>query len=617
MSRPPKERSLEEGSRLRRLRLIPLLCILLPCGGCSRTSGPAPAPARRPDILLISIDTLRADHLGAYGYPRDTSPFVDTLAARGEVFTNAVVPLPATDPSHASLLTSLHPLQHGVLANAMPLPDEVETIAEVLQRAGYFTMGAVAVAHLGRAYHFDQGFQLFGDQWDATAPLNNEHARSADDVNRDVFRMLGSYAKQRRGQPFFLFVHYFDVHRPYVRHKEYFIPQPVPAQAMPPSPWPWLAGLINHYDSEIRYVDDHISQLRERLNELGLGDNLLTCVTADHGEQLWEHGHVGGHADVYRETVRVPLIVEGPGITPGRIDETVSSMDTAVSLLERAGLAFSHKVVGKPILRGRWRELRRGGTGRPLLIVGHAVYTRSVGVIRDAMWYIRNLDSSYREVLEEDASGRPGSDLAPQLRPVPPLRRERRGVVFAAPVPLLPGKLRPVYVTAEVRTAQPACAAEVTLRIEPRLSYFARPIVAKGDTLIHYPAASQDTTSLFVRPEKCVAGVSLGAREFDEFARYRASRAGALEELETGLWRSFKTERKTRTGDELYDVSTDPGMLKNLRGAPELEAVAKQLDAEVDRLWAEHLRETYGREAAGTRYTKEQEEELKALGYIQ
>lgn len=614
MSRPPKERSLEEGSRLRRLRLIPLLCILLPCGACSRASGPAPAPKRRPDILLISIDTLRADHLAAYGYARETSPFLDTLAAGGEVFTNAVVPLPATDPSHASLLTSLHPLQHGVLANAMPLPDDVETIAEVLQRAGYFTMGAVAVAHLGRAYHFDQGFQLFGDHWDETAPLNSVHARSAADVNQDVFRMLGSYAKQRRGQPFFLFVHYFDVHRPYVRHKEYFIPEPVPEQALPPSPYPWLAGMINHYDSEIRYVDDHIGQLRERLNKLQLGDNLLTCVTADHGEQLWEHGHVGGHADVYRETVRVPLIFNGPGIEPGRTEETVSSMDTAVSLLERAGLAFSHTVVGKPILGGRWRDLRRGGTGRPLLIVGHAVYTRSVGVIRDALWYIRNLDSGYREVLQEENAE---PDPAKGLSAVTPLRREKRGMVFAAPVPLLPGRLRPVYVTAEIRTTQPACAAEVTLRIEPRLAYFSRPLVAKGKLRIHYPAASQDTTSLFVRPEKCVAGVALGVREFDDFARYRASRGDALEELETGLWRAFKSERKARTGDELYDVSTDPGMLENLRAAPDREAALKQLDAEVDRLYAEHLREAYGREAAGTRYTKEQEEELKALGYIQ
>ena len=614
MSRPPKERSLEEGSRLRRLRFIPLLFILLSCGACSRSSGPAAAPARRPDILLISIDTLRADHLGTYGYPRETSPFLDALAARGEVFTNAVVPLPATDPSHASLLTSLHPLQHGVMANALPLPDEVETIAEVLQRAGYFTMGAVAVAHLGRAYHFDQGFQLFGDRWDETAPSNDKHARSADDVNADVFRMLDSYARQRRGQPFFLFVHYFDVHRPYVGHKEYVIPQPVPAEALPPSPWPWLPRMIDHYDSEIRYVDDHIRQLHDRLGTLKLADNLLMCVTADHGEQLWEHGHVGGHADVYRETVRVPLIIDGPGIRPRRTDETVSSMDTAVSLLQRAGLKFSHEVVGKPILDGRWRDLRRGGIGRAMLILGHPVYTRSVEVIRDALWYIRNLDSNYREVLEEPGTN---PDLVKDLHAVSPLRREGKGVVFTAPAPLLPGKLRPVYVTAEIRTTQRACAAKVMLRIEPRCSYFSRPIVARGDTVIHYPATSQDMTSLVIAPEKCVAGVSIAARDLDDFARYRASRTTALRGRETDLWNAFKTMRRTRTGDELYDASTDPGMLKNLRGAPEQAAAVKQLDAEVDRLWAEHLRETYGHEVVGKRYTKEQEEELRALGYIQ
>jgi hypothetical protein len=159
--------------------------------------------------------------------------------------------------------------------------------------------------------------------------------------------------------------------------------------------------------------------------------------------------------------------------------------------------------------------------------------------------------------------------------------------------------------------------AEVTLRIEPRLSYFSRPIVTKGETRIHYPAASQDTTSVFVAPRNASRACPSARRELEEFESYRASRGGALQELETGLWRAFKTERKTRTGDELYDVSSDPGMLKNLRGAPEQAAAVKQLDGEVDRLWAEHLRETYGHEVAGKRYTKEQEEELRALGYIQ
>ncbi len=122
----------------------------------------------KPDIILITIDTLRRDHLGAYGYPRQTSPFIDSLAKKGVIFKKVVTPIPATSGSHASILTSLHPLTHQVTANALPLSSNVRTIAEVMKANGYYTIGAVAVKILSRKYKFSRGFDSFSDKWDKT-----------------------------------------------------------------------------------------------------------------------------------------------------------------------------------------------------------------------------------------------------------------------------------------------------------------------------------------------------------------------------------------------------------------------------------------------------------------
>lgn len=189
----------------------------------------ARAPAR-PNVLLISVDALRADAVGAYGCPRRTTPFLDSLAARGRLFRNAYVPLPATAPSHATLLTSLHPVQHGVLSNTMTLPEQAETLGEVLKANGYVTLGAVAVFYLKARYGFGQGFDAFSDEWSYRARGNTRERRSAADVNASVAALLASHARQAPGRPVFLFVHYYDVHAPYVRRPRYLGPEPaVPA----------------------------------------------------------------------------------------------------------------------------------------------------------------------------------------------------------------------------------------------------------------------------------------------------------------------------------------------------------------------------------------------------
>ena len=126
----------------------------------------------KPNILLITIDTLRRDHLGVYGYPRETSPFMDQLAREGMMFKHTITPIPSTAPSHASILTSLHPLTHGASGNASPLTDKAQTIAEVLKQNGYYTIGTVAVVFLSTKYNFSQGFDSFSDEWEEKPKIN-------------------------------------------------------------------------------------------------------------------------------------------------------------------------------------------------------------------------------------------------------------------------------------------------------------------------------------------------------------------------------------------------------------------------------------------------------------
>jgi hypothetical protein len=171
-----------------------------------------PPSQPRPNVVLVSIDTLRADHLGVYGYPRATSPFIDAVGARGAVFDDVVTPMPATDPSHAAMLTGLHPLRTGLLSNAMPLPPGFETVAEAFRRGDYATIGATGVYHLSQRYGFDRGFERF------SGIADDAIRRSADSVNADVLHMVDDYVASRSNQPLFLFVHYFDVHAPYAGH---------------------------------------------------------------------------------------------------------------------------------------------------------------------------------------------------------------------------------------------------------------------------------------------------------------------------------------------------------------------------------------------------------------
>jgi arylsulfatase A-like enzyme/Tfp pilus assembly protein PilF len=308
--------------------------------GCSRE---AAGPAVAPNVVLVTIDTLRADRLGCYGYARAVTPTLDGLASRGVRFETAVAHAPLTAPSHASILTGHTPLGHGVRDNgAYVLPEGVRTVAEDFRRAGYRTAGFVSGFPLKRRFGFDRGFDAYDDQLprgkDARRTAYVE--RTADRTTDAALRWLETVSPPGSPRkPFFLWVHYFDPHAPYE----------APAQAM--------ASVASPYDGEVAFVDAQLGRLLRRVEEKK-SEPTLVLVTADHGESLGEHGEDTHGIFVYDSTLRVPFILAGPGVPGGAVSPTVArGIDVAPTLLDYAGLAATG-------MEGR--SLRRAASGETL-----------------------------------------------------------------------------------------------------------------------------------------------------------------------------------------------------------------------------------------------------------
>lgn len=300
--------------------------------------GCSPSPARPPNILLISIDTARADHFSAYGYERDTTPVLAALAREGALFESAFAPSATTAPSHASLFTSAYPLAHRVVKNGRVLAPHHETLAERLREGGYQTGGIVSSYVLSKRFGLDQGFATWdedfsgadvighGRLWEGESVPGKFNGR-ADDTTRRAIALLDVFAEIE--SPFLLFVHYFDPHDPYEP------PQEFKERFFPTGESP-LDGIVARYDAELAFTDREIGRLLARLDRLALKDDTIVVVVGDHGEGLMTHGHLGHGVHLYDEAIRVPLIVRWPGHVPAnrRLQDPVALVDVAPSLLE-------------------------------------------------------------------------------------------------------------------------------------------------------------------------------------------------------------------------------------------------------------------------------------------
>ena len=328
-----------------------------------------PLPPRS-NILLITTDTLRADHLGSYGYPRDTSPNLDRLAAEGVRFDQTAVQWPKTGPSFASIFTATYPKDNDIVRRiGQPLPCRFRMLAEALKDAGYQTHAVVANAALSHEFYFDQGFDSYVETWNVEPP-DGIDPTGAEAVTRLAVGMLEHIAEQNRQQdpkqrkPYFLWVHYLDPHFPYTppgewsdrfQGDEHYDPSVKiditdrPRQQMMGigqeqvlDGHDELAFYVARYDAEIAYNDHWIGELLAAAKQRGLLTDTMTVFTSDHGESLGDHHYYFDHGRFSFQTcLRVPLIVHYPGVLKPRVEtEPTELIDLAPTILEAAGVAL-------------------------------------------------------------------------------------------------------------------------------------------------------------------------------------------------------------------------------------------------------------------------------------
>jgi len=295
-------------------------------------SAKAAAPAKKSirNVVLISIDTLRADHVGCYGAPAGSTPNIDRLAARGVRFEHAYSAAPITTPSHATIFSGTYPPTHGVRSNGSAvLPADRPTIAEIFQGKGFETAAFLGAFPLDHQFGFGRGFELYDDD---IAKAGSSHSRFDAERRAEtvVDHALGWYKRRNRSRPFFLFVHCYDPHRSYI----------------PPEPYRSRYAK-DPYRGEIAYTDDQVGRLIRSLEQDGRLDDTLFVLLSDHGEGLGEHGEATHMLFVYDSTLRVPLIISGPGVPKGKtLAEPARLVDILPTLVHAVGAQVPIEVQG-------------------------------------------------------------------------------------------------------------------------------------------------------------------------------------------------------------------------------------------------------------------------------
>jgi choline-sulfatase len=295
-----------------------------------RAAAPAVAAAGQPppNLLLVTLDTTRADHLGAWGYAGAHTPNLDALAGRGTRFARCDTAAPVTLPAHATILTGLYPPRHGVRDNGtFSLGGQIETVAERLQAAGYDTAAVVSAIVLARRHGLGQGFAVYDDDLGAGYAEGSEVAERTADVTTEA--ALARLAALK--PPWFLWVHYYDPHEEY----------------RPPTRFAdALTGAHRLYDGEIAFVDEQLGRLLARLPQ-----RTVVTVVGDHGEMLGDHGEESHGLLLFAGARRVPLILAGPGVPAGATSEClVRTADVAPTLERFAGLQPPAGLDGRPLL---------------------------------------------------------------------------------------------------------------------------------------------------------------------------------------------------------------------------------------------------------------------------
>ncbi|MCG8457316.1 MAG: sulfatase, partial [Holophagales bacterium] len=315
------------------LRLAAIALLAHSIAGCD---GPPPM-----NVLLVTLDTTRADRLGCYGRENAGTPNLDRLAAEGFLFENAFSTVPITLPSHATMFTGRYPLAHGVRDNGLfSLPESETTLAERLRERGYAAGAAVGCFPLARGFGIEQGFDFFDDH----ITLNVEDLRGRRvEAKRGVYfderpsaqvnDALLPWLREHSDRPFFAWLHYWDPHQPHI----------------PPPPFDQVY-LHDLYQGEIAFADQSLGTVLRTLEELGVADRTLVVVVADHGEGLGDHREESHSMLAYNSTLRVPMIMRVPGLEGGhRLTRRVGTVDLLPTLLDLLGLEADDSVQGRSL----------------------------------------------------------------------------------------------------------------------------------------------------------------------------------------------------------------------------------------------------------------------------
>ncbi|MBD3413050.1 MAG: sulfatase-like hydrolase/transferase [Candidatus Aminicenantes bacterium] len=325
------------------------------------------ADNKNSNVILISIDTLRADHLGCYGYPRDTSPHIDSLAQEGTLFLHSFSTSPWTLPSHVSIMTSLFGVHHQVYTSKQKMSPSLLTLADVLRKNHFFNSGFTGGGFVSAQYGFAKGFDVYHEGRGGVFHMNSAEL---------IYKSFSNWLESNKGKRFFLFLHTYQPHNPYV------CPHPHNTRFLEENPkWEHLnllgylggkSGIykklsesekenaVGLYDGEIHYLDQHlIGPLAAKLKEMDLFDDTMIILTSDHGEEFFDHGAWDHGHSLYNESIRVPLVIKFPHqkFRGQTITSTVSLVDIMPTVLEEMNIPASDIILDGqslfPLLKGK------------------------------------------------------------------------------------------------------------------------------------------------------------------------------------------------------------------------------------------------------------------------
>lgn len=337
------------------------------------------------NVLLISIDTCRADHLGCYGYDKKTTPNIDAVAKKGFLFENVISPIPLTLGAHSSMLTGTIPPYHGIHDNLdYSLTESNLTLAEILKEKGFKTGAVISTFVLDSQFGISQGFDYYNDDFEKLFKSMGINERRAEETSRIAMDWIEGHKDEK----FFFFLHYFDP------HEEYAPPEPFKSKF-----------IGNPYDGEIAYTDKYIGEVIDKLKELGLYDSTLIIITADHGEMLGEHGESSHGFFIYQPAIHVPLVIKHPKYNkPKRVSDAVGLIDIVPTVCELLGIAAPSNIQGKSLI-GLFRD-QKTTTGERGVFTGSMLPTKYgasplLGLVENQYKYIQATRPELYDLVED------------------------------------------------------------------------------------------------------------------------------------------------------------------------------------------------------------------------